>query len=372
MKKYFLFNILLILQLLFVLSLIVSCKNGDKIKDNKSNKIEVNKITSLEANTLLFDKDPYFIESKEDTSVHGPTSISRNIIQDKNGDFWFATWEGIIHYDGKTFTNHTNKNNLRRWHVFAVMEDSKGNIWFGTIGAGIYLYDGKKFTNITSQDGLAHDSVTCLYEDNKGSIWIGTQQGASCYDPSISFIPNLNSIKNYTKEDGLANHDINAIAQEESGLFWFGTRGEASNFDGEKFLVIKNKDGSVFTNVRSILKDQKGSMWLGGNDGLWRYQEESFTNYASDFVGYIYEDKKGNILTSSVPRGNRDWSLSQYSFNSLNDPKAQAKLLRKQEGQLFGLIVDADSNIWFGTERGVTSYDGKVFNSFRKPNELKQ
>ncbi len=57
--------------------------------------------------------DSYFRESNDITTSNGPSSITRNVLQDKKGFIWLATWNGIIRYDGKTFTNFTNKNGLK-------------------------------------------------------------------------------------------------------------------------------------------------------------------------------------------------------------------------------------------------------------------
>jgi len=69
------------------------------------------------------DFDPYFKDTATAYSKYGPTSITRNILQDSKGDIWLATWEGIIRYDGTTFTNFTNQNYLRKFHVFSALED---------------------------------------------------------------------------------------------------------------------------------------------------------------------------------------------------------------------------------------------------------
>lgn len=47
---------------------------------------------------------------------------------------------------------------------FSVLEDKKGNFWFATIGSGVYYYDGKSFQNYTTKDGLASDRVGNIYE----------------------------------------------------------------------------------------------------------------------------------------------------------------------------------------------------------------
>ena len=306
------------------------------------------------------DVDPYFVESKAITTAYGPRSITRNIWQDKAGNIWLATWEGIIRYDGKSFANFTNKKGLRRFHAFCILEDSKGTLWFGTIGAGVYRYDGTTFTNFTTQDGLVNDRVGCIYEDKNGNIWIGTEGGASCFDGK--------SFRNFTTKEGLTNNDINSIIEDKTGKLWFGTRGDACTYDGTTFTKLTNKDGSSFKNVRSIMKDKKGNIWLGGNDGLWGYDGTSFTSFTTDFVGYIYEDKQDNIWFCAG-RGLQPstMTLNRFPETELSTPDRETNMeqIIKVDGLIFGIFEDKDGRIWFGTLDGVCRYDGTSFNYFR-------
>ncbi|HEX8279088.1 MAG TPA: two-component regulator propeller domain-containing protein, partial [Segetibacter sp.] len=59
------------------------------------------------------------------TATDGPTTAVRTIKQDRKGNIWLASNEGIIRYDGKSFTNITVKLTSDRF--FSVLEDRKGN-----------------------------------------------------------------------------------------------------------------------------------------------------------------------------------------------------------------------------------------------------
>src|SRR5690349_7167503 len=99
------------------------------------------------------------------------------MLQDKNGDYWLATWQGIIKYDGKVFTYYTLKEDLIQFHVFSCYEDTKGGLWFGMARGVAYRYDGKAFMLFTKKDGLADNTVTCFAEDKEGNLWLGTEKG---------------------------------------------------------------------------------------------------------------------------------------------------------------------------------------------------
>lgn len=282
--------------------------------------------------------------------------ITRNILEDGKGNIWFATFGGLIQYNGKAFRNWTNETEPARF--FSLLEDQNGHIWSGTIGAGIFHYNGIKFQNFTTKDGLIDNRVTNLYEDTNGSIWIGTAGGLSHYDG--------HHFQNFTTEQGLSNNEINTILRDKTGKLWIGTRGNACTYDGMKFEILKSEQGRTFGNVRQIIKDSQGYIWLGGNDGLWYYDGTSFKSLMMDFTGYIYEDSKGNIWTSAHSSNGQGWILSYYESASLKTNNPVKKIVRTGEGMFFGITEDVRGNIWAGTLDGVCQFDGKTLHYFRR------
>jgi ligand-binding sensor domain-containing protein len=373
------------------------------------------------------------VEIKGVSTSHGPGSFVRTIRRDRKGNIWLVSNEGIIRYDGKSFTNMTSKvSSARFWNI---LEDRKGNIWFGTRDSGVYYYnarlndgigqgesqparqagfqnfttrdglandrvgniyedkkgniwfgtengvsryDGKSFQNFTTRDGLATDRVGNIYEDKKGNIWFGTENGVSRYDgnsfrslkmkeapsvtPGDSF--HISVYHHPIPEDSWMHNAVNAIIEDKTGKLWFGTRGYASVYDGKTFTTITNKDGKSFANVRSMIKDKKGNIWLGAFDGLWRYDGSTFTNFTQNFVGYIYEDKKGNIWTSSQRANNGGWVLSRYDEKTLTNEKPTVTEITNKP-MISGIIGDDKGNIWFGAFDGVYRYDGKTITDFK-------
>jgi ligand-binding sensor domain-containing protein len=307
----------------------------------------------------------------------GPNRITRNIIQDRKGNIWIASWQGVFRYDGKFFTNITSKVSSARF--FSVLEDRKGNFWFGSIGSGVYYYDGKSFRNFTTKEGLAGNGVTCIYEDKTSNIWFGTGSGASRYDGKSFRTFKMKEVPPPTDADSVhgsvyqhqlpegswMHNDVNAIIEDKTGKLWFGTRGYACVYDGKTFTTITNKDGKPFANVRSIIKDKKGNIWLGGYNGLWRYDGSTFTNFTQKFVGYIYEDKKGDIWTSSESANGQGWALSRYDVKTLSDIKPTVTEITNKP-VIFGILEDDKGSIWFGSSDGVHRYDGNTITDFKR------
>ncbi len=331
-------------------------------------------------------KDNVKPETKEVITSTAPSSIVRNIEQDRKGNIWMASWQGVYRYDGKAFFNITSGVSSARF--FSVLEDSKGNLWFGTIGSGVYRYDarlndgvgqGMFFQNFTTDNGLINNEIVCIYEDKLGHIWFGAGGGASRYDGKSfrNYIINGDSMMEDRTGKTFPNsprqpYEVNSIIEDKTGKLWLSTRGNTFVCDarladkqGKKFTVVA-LDGKPFKNVRCIIEDRKGNIWLAGNDGLWRYDGSTFTNITRNFVGYVYEDRNGNIWTSSEESPRGSWALSRYDEKPLSNKYAAVpNIIKPKEGMIFGILEARDGSIWFGTLNGVYRYDGVTFNDFK-------
>ena len=95
----------------------------------------------------------------------GPQPIAayiRNILQDREGNFWFGTnGKGVAHYDGTKVSYFSKAAGFNGEQITDIVEDSQGNLWFGT-NLGVVQYDWtskangeKRFTNyIIMRDAL--------------------------------------------------------------------------------------------------------------------------------------------------------------------------------------------------------------------------
>ena len=118
------------------------------------------------------------------------------VLEDQQGQLWFANWEGISRYapEGTSnpkdstakqpFTSFTSEEGLVHNMVDALLEDRRGQLWFGTMGGGITRYDGLVFQTLSRLDGLSHDAVKALMQDQRGDFWIATEGGLTRYRAS--------------------------------------------------------------------------------------------------------------------------------------------------------------------------------------------
>jgi len=286
--------------------------------------------------------------------------------QDSKGNLWFGTLEkGVAMFDGSNLTYLTTKDGLPSNRITNVIEDTSGNLWFGT-GAGVSKYDGHAFTNYSEKNGLCSDMVSNLFIDSKGVFWIGTWGGVCKFDGD-GFeklqIP-------YPKVDTKINPDtkdwITTIAEDSQGNIWFGRDGYgASKFDGNSFEHYTTKEGLNSNNVQSIMEGKEGNIWIGtrvaekdnadtdkriGKGGLNKYDGHQFVHFpemkglSESDVYAIYKDDSNDLWISTTSNG--VYNYTDSGFVNYEVPTSTMVFLKDKNGV-----------VWLGCAGGLYKID---------------
>ena len=158
--------------------------------------------------------------------------------------------------------------------VHALAQDRKGYLWIGT-EEGLVRYDGISFTRYTSRDGLVDDGIRALLVDRDGYLWIGTEGGLMRYDGT--------SFTHYTSRDGLVDDEVLALLEDRQGRLWINTQGGVSRFDGHQFTNLSILSGSDKWN-RAWLEDRQGRMWICAQEKLWLYEDDALVLFSDSLV----------------------------------------------------------------------------------------
>jgi len=126
-------------------------------------------------------------------------------------------------YNGETFTHFTEKEGLSNNYVYSILEDSQGNLWFGSRKGGVSMYNGETFTHFTEKEGLSNNNVYSILEDSNSNMWISTEKGLNL----IVFGPDGASpvIHIYSNQDGMKGSFFypNSVLSDRENRIWWGS-----------------------------------------------------------------------------------------------------------------------------------------------------
>ncbi|GAB3989898.1 two-component regulator propeller domain-containing protein [Spirosoma daeguense] len=164
------------------------------------------------------------------SSSHLPINTIRKVFQDRRGNLWIGTTNGLCYLpfaqlgnpSPQFITYQSEPNNLTSLphdHILPIFEDSKGRLWIGTYGGGLCQYLGNgQFKSYTTENGLPNNVIKAILEDKTGNLWISTNGGLA------SFKPEHGLFKTYNAYDGLQANEFQDLAylQRSDGYMLFG------------------------------------------------------------------------------------------------------------------------------------------------------
>jgi ligand-binding sensor domain-containing protein/serine phosphatase RsbU (regulator of sigma subunit) len=120
----------------------------------------------------------------------------------------------------------------------------------------------------------------------------------------IAFISSAQvfSFDNYSVVDGLIQSNVKTIVQDKQGNIWLGTEGGLTKFDGKNFQNYLTDDGLADNSISAMTKDRSGNLWIGHTTGAIT----------------LLRDGKFEVLDTSIfPKGKKVLTIFQDSKNSI-------------------------------------------------------
>ena len=284
------------------------------------------------------------------TSADGLVEGSIQLIQeDERGYLWFVTdFGGASRYDGESFLNLSQPDGLASNNVYSVLADEAGNVWFAT-DRGVSRYDGITSRTFNVNDGLADDTVNFILEDGDSNLWFGTEGGISKYDGK--------DFQTLDRTNGLLDNNVNFILEDRDGNLWFSTEMGVSVYDGTDFSGT-----NLSEKVKVIFEDSAHNIWFSTERGIYRKDVRSskieITLKEANVLSILEDKNTGNLWFTTKSQGIIQYDRQLRSSQSFT---SQHGLL---DNSTLSMLVDSRGNIWVGTQKGISRYDGVDFENF--------
>lgn len=307
-----------------------------------------------------------------------------DILIDKDGFVWVGTINGLNKYDPKQniFTRYykrpSNNFSLTNSLIICSLEMPKGNIWFGTAN-GVSIYDNKKdrfkrflHGNSKKTTKAVHD----IYRDKENRIWLATNTGITkvVFNKEKKFV-----VKEFKSNVNGTNYSVNSILEIAPDFIGLGTKYNGYlyfNTKTEKFVKPKEIDIPKNLDVRDLEFDIDKNLWLGTTSGLFVITPENETisinndNQKNDgavqnYIRTIYKAKSGFMWLGTQNRGVITWDKSYQNFSHFKNDNLDNNITND-------IVSGSDNKMYYGTEAGVINRlgkNGKITEVFRINNQ---
>ena len=363
---------------------------------------------------------------------------------DRSGNPLVPSVGGLHLKEGDRWKKVSAANGLRASAVTHAIEDREGALWVGLFGPGVQRWAGRRsWAAWTTEEGLPSDGVWESHRDGQGRLWVGTNDGLGIWHPKEHRWQVL------TPDDGLVGNLVWKFEPGPDGRLWSITRRVglnridleslepeivsipdepqaapmelASAPDGRLYVgtkehvwIVDDADGALTFEelelppdlagcTESISIAAEGAVWIGGNNGLGRYDGKSWTRFGvgdglradrvmlvvavSDWEVWIaYEESRGVsrvLLTGEGVRvthvtaedglaGDCVWLLESGPDGqiwiggadglSVISPGGEVRTFDQGDGLIWndisrdGFWVEADGSVLIGTSRGLAHY----------------
>ena len=363
-------------------------KTGKIIPCQSPNNVEINRIVALDAHELLvatggkgvykLDMNTYMSEPYITADYNSYNGMNGNNINDIYVDeeerIWLANYPtGITirnnRYGSYDLIRHSLGNSLSLVNdqVHDVLEDSDGDLWFATSnGISLYQTDTKEWRSFLSSFDPVPDNENHIFlalcEAAPGVIWAGG------FMPGICKIEKKKGFKiSHISPAAIAgvrpDQYIFDIKKDSAGDVWSG------GYHHLKRINLETKSVRLYPGVNSITTIQEKDtrqMWIGTRMGLYQLDKESGVYQYVDlpiespYICALFQRDDGILYI-----GTRGAGLLVYDIN-------KKKFIHQYRTDNCALISDniytilprQDESLLMGTENGITIYSPRE-HSFR-------
>src|SRR5882724_5800792 len=84
----------------------------------------------------------------------------------------------------------------------------------------------------------------------------------------------------WTTDDGMPGNACVKIFQDQEGFLWMGGFDGLVRFDGARFVVYNKSNLFTSNFALAIVGDEEGNLWIGTDHGIVHYKNGKFTDHS--------------------------------------------------------------------------------------------
>ena len=305
------------------------------------------------------------------------------IAQDSRGVMWFGTREGLNAYDGYTFRSYDEARRDQRSLIYKdirhlAYDKSRDALWIGgERGLSMLKFSSDQFKHFYNSDSTAcnlqGNDIQTIYLDARDRVWVGTDKGIHVLAPDKKNFEYLH----FSNQKAAATKAFLEDEQElwigaETGLFIL-KKDQKTALPAQKFFPELEQIQSF--HFKTIHKTHPNQYWFGTSEnGLFLWEKDlglitGFQNKPNDpntlsnnNIRSVAVGKDGTLWVGTWRGLNRYLSKEKGFQQILNDDLREDGL---RDNSVRSVFVDNKNNLWVGTYYGSINYLNEEFSRFR-------
>jgi signal transduction histidine kinase/ligand-binding sensor domain-containing protein/CheY-like chemotaxis protein len=190
-------------------------------------------------------------------------------------------------------------------------------------------------------------------------VWLCLTGSSMCLSQ-----PHNIKFKHLTTNEGLSQSHITAIIKDKRGFMWFGSEDGLNKYDGYRFTHYKHDQDDhnsiADSYIKDLQEDRQGNFWVATANGLDRFDRAGNT-----FVHYKNGSPAEEFNDLFLDAQNRMWLGSSKGLHLFNPADGTFKTLKLpvdpahsvQSSYVTKITQDNQGRIWIGTEHGLFRLD---------------
>ena len=272
------------------------------------------------------------------------------ICEDMSGFIWIGTENGLNRYDGYNFNQFYHDDNdslsLLSNYVRSLYPDKDGTLWIGTNRGIQYLKPSEKSFHTVPFPGSRNPYIQKIFQFSDGKIWIAAQRhGVYWVDPNDPV--RVNSVMSINTNSSAQN--VRTLMEDQDGIIWVGTSSGVLLYDPKTDKISEFHKDVINRNVTGINSDRDGNVYVTTNNHLfmWSYSRHVLTRLTP-------EEGVWEITHSFMDKDGLKISLRGMGLLALNEERKLERMqLKPSDRSLEKLDVsayykDKAGNTWIG------------------------
>lgn len=164
-----------------------------------------------------------------------------------------------------------------------------------------------------------------------------------------------------TTIDGLSHNEVRKIVKDSYGYLWLGTQNGLTRHDGHNFEIYKASNSGFSYRIQGdkvyALAASSNKIWVGTTTGLSIINSKTGAVLDNDIQDHELSKLKRSFIHSIFSASNDDIWISSEAGNFIINTSDYSSREILEGHKIFSFVENSNENMWISTNKGVVLYD---------------